>query len=155
MEYKRPEDGKIFVPFGYSGRHAIKNGFPKVIKPNDLYSLTIIVPFNVEEYFKEQQLTKIKIVPIGLQLWIINYKGQNHEFIIYPIAQLNIEHDNEMRGIFYRSPTSFDIDIENIRIFPIKLKSMRVSNVILHPLGGTVTIPNPSGNEDEIDIMIK
>lgn len=135
LEYKRP-DGKIIAPAGYYGMGALKSGFPRVLKSAESYPLKITVPFVVDKYFKEQKLVNIKKIPIGLQMFIINYKGQKYEIYAYPVAELHILNDIEIKSIYYNSPTTFTIEIE-------KYPSMsgRGQSVIMSP-GGVVPPPN-------------
>jgi len=150
LEYKLA-DGTIVYPAGYYGVGAIKSDFPRVLKVGELYPLQINIPFKVNEFLKEKKLLNIKKIPIGLIIWAINYKGQKYEITTYPIAELYIINDNEINGLYYKSQTMYNYEIEKCNKFPSRVKSVTISP----GPGGVVVIPPPPANTDVFEIKIK
>jgi hypothetical protein len=130
--------------------------FPKVLTPGQLYPLKLEIPFVVSQYYKEQHLVNIKRLVVGIQVIMLDYTGNSHELIIPPIAQIDIVNDSEIKGLAYKSPTTFNIEIENNHIMPAQVKGLRVKSVVLTPTPGVgVVIPPPPANADEVDFFIK
>jgi hypothetical protein len=150
LEYKM-SDGKIIYPAGYYGLGAIKSGFPKVIKPGELYPLKVNIPIIVNEFLKEKKLSNIVKIPIGLQIWAINYKGEKYEVTTYPIAELHIINDDEINEIHYNAQTLYNYEIEKCNKMPSRVKSITISP----GPGRVVEIPPPPANTDVFEIKIK
>lgn len=150
LEYKM-SDGKIIYPAGYYGLGAIKSGFPKIIKPGELYPLKVDIPIIVNEFLKEKKLSNIIKIPIGLQIWAINYKGEKYEITIYPIAELHIINDDEINGMHYNAQTLYNYEIEKCNKMPSRVKSITISP----GPGGIVEIPPPPADTDIFEIKIK
>ena len=147
--------GKKTEIVGGYGVGAEKIGLPRIIKPNELFPINVSIPFNVKNFIEKQKLANITNIPIGLEVQLIDYKGQTKNFLIYPVAQLNIERDNRMEGIVYVAPITFEIDIETEHISQISVTSKIIRNIVLTPINGTVNIPAPPWPSDEIDFKIE
>jgi hypothetical protein len=137
------------------GLGAEKIGLPKIIKPNELFPIQVSIQFNVKKFIENQKLANITNIPIGLEVQLIDYKGQTKNFLIYPVAQLNIEHDNRMESIVYMAPITFEIDIETGHVSQISVESKIIRNIVLTPINGAVNIPAPPYPSDEIDFKIE
>ena len=132
-----------------------KNELPKIIKPNELFPIQVTILFNVKNFIENQKLANITNIPIGLEVRLIDYKGQTKEFLIYAVAQLIIEHDNRIESIVYLAPIAFEIDIETGHISQLSVKSKIIRNIVLTPVNGTVNIPAPPYPSDEIILRLK
>ncbi len=88
----------IYIGFGVGPR--ILPILPLVLKAGQLYPLKVIIPFDIIWYFKNQEMSNVKKLIIGVRIGIMNYKGKDQELTMYPVAHMDIINDSKIGNVF-------------------------------------------------------
>jgi hypothetical protein len=99
--------------------------FPLVIGAGKLYPLKIDIPFDVNEFFEQVQLTHVNNIIIGIEVHIINYEGREYRIYGYPVSVLNVMGNSNIESISYNSPSTYHIVIEKGNPMPRRIQYIR------------------------------